>query len=142
MVIFCIIDVFFKLYCILFGFILLYVFDFILCTVYDYFLFHCFSLYYDTSCLLYQHPCYCSAYQNNDINDFERILKQDHKNIMHDPFIREHIEGASSAIHSDVFPSKAVVLKLFRLNTADNIRICIASSCVACLFKTAVEIVS
>lgn len=34
-----------------------------------------------------------AAYQNNDINDFERILKQNRKTIMDDPFIREHIEG-------------------------------------------------
>lgn len=33
------------------------------------------------------------AYQNNDINEFENILKQNRKNIMDDPFIREHIEG-------------------------------------------------
>lgn len=34
-----------------------------------------------------------TAYQNNDINDFEYILKQNRQNIMDDPFIREHIEG-------------------------------------------------
>ncbi|KAJ8304653.1 hypothetical protein KUTeg_018236 [Tegillarca granosa] len=34
-----------------------------------------------------------SAYQNNDINDFEKILKTNRRNIMEDPFIREHIEG-------------------------------------------------
>ena len=34
-----------------------------------------------------------SAYQNNDINEFEKILKQNRTNIMDDPFIREHIEG-------------------------------------------------
>ena len=34
-----------------------------------------------------------SAYQNNDINEFEKILKENRKNIMYDPFIREHIEG-------------------------------------------------
>ncbi|KAG5871203.1 hypothetical protein JTB14_019299 [Gonioctena quinquepunctata] len=33
-----------------------------------------------------------NAYQNNDINDFEYILKQNRQNIMDDPFIREHIE--------------------------------------------------
>jgi COP9 signalosome complex subunit 2 len=36
-----------------------------------------------------------SAYQNNDINEFEKILKENRKNIMYDPFIREHIEGTS-----------------------------------------------
>ena len=35
----------------------------------------------------------CSAYQNNDINEFEKILKTNRRNIMEDPFIREHIEG-------------------------------------------------
>lgn len=34
-----------------------------------------------------------SAYQNNDISEFEKILRQNHRNIMDDPFIREHIEG-------------------------------------------------
>lgn len=33
------------------------------------------------------------AYQNNDISEFEKILKLNRKNIMDDPFIREHIEG-------------------------------------------------
>ncbi|ELV10636.1 Selenocysteine insertion sequence-binding protein 2-like protein [Tupaia chinensis] len=33
-----------------------------------------------------------SAYQNNDITEFEKILKTNHSNIMDDPFIREHIE--------------------------------------------------
>lgn len=33
-----------------------------------------------------------SAYQNNDINEFELIIKQN-PNIMEDTFIREHIEG-------------------------------------------------
>lgn len=35
-----------------------------------------------------------SAYQNNDISEFEKILRQNHRNIMDDPFIREHIEGS------------------------------------------------
>lgn len=34
-----------------------------------------------------------AAYQNDDINEFETILKQNRTNIMDDPFIREHIEG-------------------------------------------------
>lgn len=34
-----------------------------------------------------------SSYQNNDINEFETILKEHRTNIMDDPFIREHIEG-------------------------------------------------
>lgn len=39
-----------------------------------------------------------SSYQNNDINEFETILKQNRRNIMDDPFIREHIEGRNSVI--------------------------------------------
>ena len=35
-----------------------------------------------------------SAYQNNDIAEFERILRENKDAIMEDPFIREHIEGA------------------------------------------------
>lgn len=35
------------------------------------------------------------AYQNDDIKEFETILKNHHTNIMDDPFIREHIEGKS-----------------------------------------------
>lgn len=38
-----------------------------------------------------------SAYQNNDINEFERILKSNRKTIMDDPFIREHIEGEADS---------------------------------------------
>ena len=37
-----------------------------------------------------------AAYQNDDINEFETILKQNRTNIMDDPFIREHIEGMYS----------------------------------------------
>lgn len=37
-----------------------------------------------------------SAYQNNDIAEFEKILRQNHRNIMDDLFIREHIEGKSA----------------------------------------------
>ncbi|KAG2470631.1 SBP2L protein, partial [Polypterus senegalus] len=47
-----------------------------------------------------------SAYQNNDITEFEKILKTNHSNIMDDPFIREHIEDDSAVslscgTHSD-----------------------------------------
>lgn len=34
-----------------------------------------------------------SAYQNNDIAEFEKILKNNRRTIMDDPFIKEHIEG-------------------------------------------------
>jgi COP9 signalosome complex subunit 2 len=43
-----------------------------------------------------------SAYQNNDINDFEKILKQNRSNIMDDPFIREHIEDLLRNIRTQV----------------------------------------
>lgn len=33
------------------------------------------------------------SYQNNDINEFESILRNNRNNIMADPFIKEHIEG-------------------------------------------------
>jgi len=38
------------------------------------------------------------AYQNDDIKEFETILKNHRKNIMDDPFIREHIEGNNMLI--------------------------------------------
>lgn len=34
-----------------------------------------------------------NAYQNNDINEFEKILRENRRTIMDDPFIKEHIEG-------------------------------------------------
>jgi len=43
-----------------------------------------------------------SAYQNNDINDFERILRTNRENIMDDPFIREHIEDLLKNIRTQV----------------------------------------
>lgn len=43
-----------------------------------------------------------SAYQNNDINEFETILKQNRQNIMDDPFIREHIEDLLRNIRTQV----------------------------------------
>nr|CAG4643876.1 EOG090X04DO [Lepidurus arcticus] len=43
-----------------------------------------------------------SAYQNNDIADFEKILRQNHRNIMDDPFIREHIEDLLRNIRTQV----------------------------------------
>ena len=44
-----------------------------------------------------------SAYQNNDISEFEKILRQNHRNIMDDPFIREHIEGTSYALRLFIY---------------------------------------
>lgn len=43
-----------------------------------------------------------SAYQNNDINEFERILRTNRKTIMDDPFIREHIEGLMINYFKDI----------------------------------------
>ncbi|XP_074650276.1 COP9 signalosome complex subunit 2 [Tubulanus polymorphus] len=43
-----------------------------------------------------------SSYQNNDINEFEKILKMNRKNIMEDPFIREHIEDLLRNIRTQV----------------------------------------
>uniref|UniRef100_A0A8B9R3T1 COP9 signalosome complex subunit 2 n=1 Tax=Anas platyrhynchos TaxID=8839 RepID=A0A8B9R3T1_ANAPL len=43
-----------------------------------------------------------SAYQNNDIAEFEKILKTNHSNIMDDPFIREHIEELLRNIRTQV----------------------------------------
>lgn len=42
------------------------------------------------------------AYQNNDINEFESILKHNRNNIMDDPFIREHIEDLLRNIRTQV----------------------------------------
>ena len=43
-----------------------------------------------------------NAYQNNDINDFEKILKQNRQTIMEDTFIREHIEDLLKNIRTQV----------------------------------------
>uniref|UniRef100_A0A0L8IEL9 PCI domain-containing protein n=1 Tax=Octopus bimaculoides TaxID=37653 RepID=A0A0L8IEL9_OCTBM len=43
-----------------------------------------------------------SAYQNNDIDEFEKILQRNNKNIMEDPFIREHIEDLLRNIRTQV----------------------------------------
>ncbi|KAK6189001.1 hypothetical protein SNE40_005061 [Patella caerulea] len=43
-----------------------------------------------------------SAYQNDDINEFEKILKTNERNIMEDPFIKEHIEDLLRNIRTQV----------------------------------------
>lgn len=43
-----------------------------------------------------------SAYQNNDIKEFESILKSNKRTIMEDPFIREHIEELLRNIRTQV----------------------------------------
>lgn len=47
------------------------------------------------------------AYQNDDIKEFETILKNHRQNIMDDPFIREHIE-CNLALCFLIFSSKFV----------------------------------
>ncbi|XP_037935081.1 COP9 signalosome complex subunit 2 [Teleopsis dalmanni] len=42
------------------------------------------------------------SYQNNDIKTFESILRKNRKNIMADPFIREHIEDLLRNIRTQV----------------------------------------
>lgn len=48
------------------------------------------------------------SYQNNDINEFESILRNNRNNIMADPFIKEHIEGRHWWL-----PTKQNILILF-----------------------------
>ena len=43
-----------------------------------------------------------NAYQNNDIKDFEKILKVNRQTIMEDTFIREHIEDLLRNIRTQV----------------------------------------
>jgi len=43
-----------------------------------------------------------TSYQNNDINEFEKILKQNRTTIMEDTFIREHIEDLLKNIRTQV----------------------------------------
>ncbi|KAH9406772.1 PREDICTED: COP9 signalosome complex subunit 2-like [Rhagoletis zephyria] len=43
-----------------------------------------------------------NAYQNNDINEFEKILRENRRTIMDDPFIKEHIEDLLSNIRTQV----------------------------------------
>lgn len=43
-----------------------------------------------------------SAYQNNDIMEFEKIVSTNRKSIMQDPFIREHIEDLLRNVRTEV----------------------------------------
>ncbi|KAJ6219660.1 hypothetical protein RDWZM_005472 [Blomia tropicalis] len=43
-----------------------------------------------------------NAYQNNDIIEFEKILRENRRTIMDDPFIKEHIEDLLSNIRTQV----------------------------------------
>ncbi len=43
-----------------------------------------------------------TAYQNNDIAEFEKILRQQRESIMEDAFIREHIEALLRNIRTEV----------------------------------------
>jgi len=57
-----------------------------------------------------------TAYQNNDINEFEKILKQNRQTIMEDTFIREHIEDLLRNIRTQV------LIKLIKPYTRINIK--------------------
>lgn len=46
---------------------------------------------------------FVSVYQNDDINEFEKIFKINRKNIMDDLFIREYIEDFLRNIRTQVF---------------------------------------
>lgn len=54
------------------------------------------------------------SYQNNDINQFELILKQNRNNIMDDPFIREHIEDLLRNIRTQVCYHTPTILRTAR----------------------------
>jgi len=56
-----------------------------------------------------------NAYQNNDIKDFEKILKVNRQTIMEDTFIREHIEDLLRNIRTQV------LIKLIKPYTRINI---------------------
>ena len=43
-----------------------------------------------------------SAYQSNDINEFESIVAANRASIMQDPFIREHIEDLLRNVRTQV----------------------------------------
>lgn len=63
------------------------------------------------------------SYQNNDINEFENILKQNRKNIMDDPFIREHIEGKNFIFLLFIFVKRTVTfVYVFFKDLLRNIR--------------------
>jgi len=57
-----------------------------------------------------------TAYQNNDINEFEKILKINRQTIMEDTFIREHIEDLLRNIRTQV------LIKLIKPYTRINIK--------------------
>jgi COP9 signalosome complex subunit 2 len=56
-----------------------------------------------------------SAYQNDDIMEFESILRNNRNNIMADPFIREHIEGVNLRVSSKLTKKKIISLYLFQI---------------------------
>lgn len=43
-----------------------------------------------------------AAYQENNIDEFQRILERNRESIMQDPFIREHIEELLTNIRTQV----------------------------------------
>ena len=58
-----------------------------------------------------------TAYQNNDINEFEKILKQNRQTIMEDTFIREHIEDLLKNIRTQVSFESFVITRRWILNS-------------------------
>lgn len=58
-----------------------------------------------------------SAYQNDDINEFEKILKTNRQTIMDDLFIREHIEGRRNVPSTVPFQMKFVTELLRNIRT-------------------------
>lgn len=58
-----------------------------------------------------------SSYQNNDINEFESIIKQHRRNIMDDPFIKEHIEGNTLPQASE----KSVIIFILFLSSSEAV---------------------
>lgn len=60
--------------------------------------------------------CINSAYQNDDINEFEKILKTNRQTIMDDLFIREHIEGRRQDINH-IFRSFVITELLRNIRT-------------------------
>lgn len=59
------------------------------------------------------------SYQNNDINEFESILRNNRQNIMADPFIKEHIEGW---IFFLIYITIYIILNCFKMKLSDLLR--------------------
>ena len=62
-----------------------------------------------------------TAYQNNDINEFEKILKQNRQTIMEDTFIREHIEDLLKNIRTQVDLLENYDFEISSLNSVSSL---------------------